>query len=1001
MTTRLLSLVLTLSLLQLSAAAEVTLTGDSSEPAHSLFIPGQEVILKFRAVGLPEDTKESLTVKITDEQGASVRDYTLPLAPLTNKTARIRYSDDEGNGKFLWKVDLYPPTNRLGYFQVSATLSSGEELPEVCSRPAGFMTYAIIPDPSQRMSYPARETFFGMMGPVEPALMGASWYVLNYGMFTWNAFEPERAGQFEETVKKFEAEGAKVSWAGMPHFEGKYYFNIAGKAGSIPVYNILHIGSPPWWAAKNETRGHLAAALTRPAEPAFREFCLKLGRYMAEHHGDEAVHYYQVTAEPEIPWGYKGTIEDLVRLYEIAYPALHEADSNAVVTGPTVSIGSHQVRELFEKGLGQYIDVLDFHPYMGGDVLPSEFDLVGKIREAKQLMREYLGKELPMAGTESGYSNDGESHDLRLRKALSDVQHNLILLGEGFWLNVVFHGNDMGRKANAGGWGYFFNLDPDNDFAVRKASPRPVAPAYAAMSFLLEGHKTAGPIEWMGDDVVGYAYERSNDVILALWSDVPTDVQFPVGVPQVKVFDWMGNPTVVRCTNGVLALSLAREPHYVKGVSPALWSRKGKGKPITIKTAQLTAVPGGTVSVACRLAGTLAAPIKGQLTLTPALDLEVEPITRAVTVGKGSAAEELFTFELPPTAKPGMHSLAFTLVDKGIPVGGAGLTLTVEPAIQITRVAPTLSANGCGLAITLRGEAREGQLEVVPTETTHAPRTNAFALKPGQTRTYSVLWKDSPPQPFPLEADITATAVQGSVATNHCRFEVAAATRLTTTPTIDGSLADWADVTPLTLGEASLIDGTNEWKGAEDLSATLRLGWDTQALYIACEVVDDLHYQHSKELAYMPVDDSLSLAINLDPHNAAVAGSQNVESGVLRRWHELVLAMRDDGPNWVKAGRLGSYDLRFAPAGELSAEQLPLAVVREGTATRYEAAIPWTFLNADKKVATDTTIGLALVVRDVEKIDGKKESAAVGLFGGLHPVRDIPKYGWLILTGGK
>jgi len=118
---------------------------------------------------------------------------------------------------------------------------------------------------------------------------------------------------------------------------------------------------------------------------------------------------------------------------------------------------------------------------------------------------------------------------------------------------------------------------------------------------------------------------------------------------------------------------------------------------------------------------------------------------------------------------------------------------------------------------------------------------------------------------------------------------------------------------------------------------------------------------------------------------------------VLRRWHELGLAMRDDGPTWLRAGRLASYDLRFAPFGDIPAEKLPHAVVREGTVTRYEAAIPWAVLTADKPPASGDTLGLSLVIRDVEKMDGTKESSALGLFGGLIPNRNIPAYGWLVL----
>ena len=68
-------------------------------------------------------------------------------------------------------------------------------------------------------------------------------------------------------------------------------------------------------------------------------------------------------------------------------------------------------------------------------------------------------------------------------------------------------------------------------------------PAYAAMSRLLEGHKSAGVIDWLGHTALGYAYERGNEIILALWDygDKPRTVSMPVGVTHVTICDWMGN----------------------------------------------------------------------------------------------------------------------------------------------------------------------------------------------------------------------------------------------------------------------------------------------------------------------------------------------------------------------------------------------------------------------------------------------------------------------------
>ncbi|MFA7174269.1 MAG: hypothetical protein WC340_12835 [Kiritimatiellia bacterium] len=51
---------------------------------------------------------------------------------------------------------------------------------------------------------------------------------------------------------------------------------------------------------------------------------------------------YQITVEPEISWGFKGTVDDLLRIYQIAYPALHEADSNITCTDSVLKLALTQ-----------------------------------------------------------------------------------------------------------------------------------------------------------------------------------------------------------------------------------------------------------------------------------------------------------------------------------------------------------------------------------------------------------------------------------------------------------------------------------------------------------------------------------------------------------------------------------------------------------------------------------------------------------------------------------
>jgi len=62
--------------------------------------------------------------------------------------------------------------------------------------------------------------------------------------------------------------------------------------------------------------------------------------------------------------------------------------------------------------------------------------------------------------------------------------------------------------------------------------------------------------------------------------------------------------------------------------------------------------------------------------------------------------------------------------------------------------------------------------------------------------------------------------------------------------TIDGDLSDWADVKGFTMDQEKFFFvgqgmSSAKWKGPTDLSATFKVQWDADYLYVAVEVVDD------------------------------------------------------------------------------------------------------------------------------------------------------------------
>lgn len=75
-------------------------------------------------------------------------------------------------------------------------------------------------------------------------------------------------------------------------------------------------------------------------------------------------------------------------------------------------------------------------------------------------------------------------------------------------------------------------------------------------------------------------------------------------------------------------------------------------------------------------------------------------------------------------------------------------------------------------------------------------------------------------------------------------FDVLKASRLASAPTLDGNFSKWLSLPLYVLNSRARIeDGADLWKGPEQFSARVALGWDSGNLYVGVEVTDPEIYQ--------------------------------------------------------------------------------------------------------------------------------------------------------------
>ena len=985
----------------------VTLDGDTSRPDSSLYAPGEPVELNFEAGGL-KTAKEPLTlnVSILDDKDQKLGSNVVPIL-----------SDAEGH----CRIKVTAPSQKLGFYRAYVKLSNGVRMRPLGSRPADFLTYAVVPDPAKRVDYGEIDSRFGMQGAWGAdvcSLLGIRWVLED--ALEWQKMEPDRAGQFgPDQANKFVTDGKP----------GSSSFRVA----SLPT-----LMQAPAWATVPGTLIYMTGTLTPDGERAWAAYCKAAAGAYAAKYPDRKERVYQITWEPIAPWGFKGTDEDLIRIYQIAYKAVHEGDPRAVVAGPCRGINNndpqYQVR-LFKLGLGKYLDAYITHPYFS--ITPEQDGMVREVRAVKEMLRAYTGRDMPMLGSEQGWTTD-EDISKELLQAQGLLRQSLITIGEGYRFNFGFCLADY-RLGPQKGYGYFYNLVDGVPFGPTKIGPKPIAPAYAAQTLLLDGCKSDGAIEWLGEKIWGYTFERpdprrSNSGspaiptkgsptayrALAVWNygSEPREVSIPTGTKQVHVFDWMGNERLVDSAGGSITLKLGPEPVYITGVSPKMWGSSAP-KALSLAQSNFHSFPGSDVSVAGDAVMATGRPFQGTLLLQTDKSMGIQPLSRQVSLGTNKQTPFKFALHLPAAVQAGaytarllLHDAAGSTVFATTMTLDVGLPLSVDVRALAARggkpgvLAILQDKQGRGLSGVLNFSLKEvlpgaqrpdlPMIDLVqdPAKTKDVPgssRQVPFKVSAGGSRRLVIDLPDVLLSPIKrYQTLVTVTTAGGAKFSQTASIDFLTATRLSGGVTIDGDLSDWPTAPAVTLsGPGNVVRSAQFYPAG--LSAQFHYAWNDRALCIAAEVKDDVFIQ-TKTGGDTWSQDCLQLAFNLDPQ---LNGGVNAGD---RRTSELTVALTPEGPQI-------SRNLSSAPdkmgLGLVPKSEIKLAIKRVGAGGLvYEMEIPWTSLGmADgQPFKAGDVIGVAATVNEVRSPD-QSDPSALGVFGGITPDKDPDNFGTLVLAG--
>ena len=538
-----------------TAAAAPVWTGDTSNPTNSCFAKGKDKVeIVLAAKGLAPNESKRLEIGVFDE---------------CEKLLATIPGEVKADANGAWEGCFEMPSDHFGFYRVIPKVDGAEVLPQVGSRPSGFLVYAVLHDPAERVLPPQGQAFFGIHGwegkGDEPRWMGAR---VCHGYGTPSFLNDEK---FAEALAGRLAAGEN-GWLKFGHIDASKRFErfLPEDAREyLRTNKIAKVQAVIWkWFDDEEKMGWFATAMENLAR------CARERDYGREYGYTNRI--YETLWEPEL---FAPNSETIIKRAKIAYAAIHRGDPDAVVIGPTFCSAEGAAkgsRRYFEMGMADCFDAYSLHAYSRHP--PEENDFVMNIRRIKAIAREYMGPDVRFYGTEDGFFAPFSPQNER-NQLYCMVRKQLIMLGEGFEFNTPFYGYDHGKGPGISGFAYNLST-PRWTFGPKRVAPHPVFAGLSAASWFLEGHRPTCTIEWLGETALGYAYQSVMDgrCVLALWDwgDNGTTAELPVGCEKVTLADIMGNERELATPGGKLTLKLGLAPQYVIGVSPDIWGKEAQ-----------------------------------------------------------------------------------------------------------------------------------------------------------------------------------------------------------------------------------------------------------------------------------------------------------------------------------------------------------------------------------------------------------------------------------------
>ncbi|MAX26630.1 MAG: hypothetical protein CMJ19_19225 [Phycisphaeraceae bacterium] len=899
----------------------------STKNRYAIYEPGEKVELQFTVQG-SRAPGETILWQLFDHQ---------------QKLKQGEIAVPAGSGPFSQSITLSP--ERYGYFQVKARLSlSGVMLPKRGTAPAGCVTFGILPNIEALPLKHMDDSRFGVQGTTfidtgkfmqgDPynayyKALGVRWVHRNRRLHELepvpNAFKP-----------RVTAESLKHAWP----YDWDNRMAPLVDAHGVPQWLID--GPRELREQKNYSNTFDAQKYPPRDDQAYGNILEKVAREMANLHEHRFTYmkhnYYQIQWEPD--WYWLGSDEQLVQMYRTAYQSIHAADPNAQLLGCNFGVlqtGNDWMARMFRLGLGKWMDGIVTHAYYTYKA-PPEIGIRPQMQRLVQMVHQYMGPDTMIMHSEWGDHWDGDyvTQSISPDQLRDEMSHNLrghlIVLGEGADATWFFYAADLGKR----GGGMAFNLEPNPRYGPTIISPKPLTMGVATMTRLLEGTTNLGVIDYMGVNVLGYAFDRDGQTILALWS---TDGKsHTIKLPaqnNVRLCDSFGNSSALITDAHMITVTLSDLPSYVIGLSR-------------------DCLPNQTVQA-----------YPGQ---------SLEQSSSPMLAMRGAQTATLLSNQVPTLMQTGTWLLASQHPQTGELSNFK--RLVVANALKM-KLMPTKDKTTSGYQLQVQNFSDQDQTVKVQIQ-------NEFQTLAIPTNKSSTLFLEG----SQLQLDDGFYRLNAwDQAGRKLTASVSARSLLNTfthTPKIDGNWRDWQlEMFQRVGGDEALVYRKAPLIGPKDFSFDYALAHDDKALYGIFKVSDDTHLPPTNPNQTWR-GDSIQITFGLDLR-------ANGDWGSLRR---ISLHLPTDQQAAIAREVIGPPPIPPVMGQLLDDSQLRCRVQRDDQAgmTVYEFAIPLSQIGSKDQLAKYKHIGFGALINDADTLEQISDDArktmtvaeGAGLFS-LHP----------------